>query len=81
MVFWRYKKLETRPIDHCKTRKAGRFRFVFEAGLASIWITIPSFTGEKLQCVNKEVESVLKQKASGLDKRREKYNDYTPEER
>ena len=37
-----------------------------------------SLTDEELRCANKEVESVLKEMGSGSDKRREKYNDYTP---
>ena len=42
---------------------------------------VPSLTDEVLQCANKEVESALKERVSGLDERRGKYNDYTPEER
>ena len=41
-----------------------------------------SYTDEELWCTNKEVESVLKEKASGSEKHRgSTYNDYTPDER
>ena len=42
---------------------------------------VTSLTDEELQCANKEVESVLKQKASGAGKHHGKYNDYMPQDR
>ena len=40
---------------------------------------VSSLTDEVLRCANKEVESVLKEKASSSDECRGKYNDYTLE--